>query len=456
MNVLNHYELNSLSISSYSLFRERFIPTLTAQQKKIMLIVAGIFFGAVCCLTLITRRWTLNPLDVKENQNIKPCKAITKIKVNSINTEAAKTEESVAKAGIELVKKDMSYEDIQKILDGSSLDYRFNPAHCSKPTIDLEKLPRDCDFDKYLCLFDDIAWETKYNLLKDRLKGNDRFMDFLGEKHPGVDPQTLSKDFGTYIKELSLNDGVSAEEYAAKWMREQLVKLIVVLKKNQVMEGQQDLDKAKQLSEIVLSHLLSLVKQNLEIDNLISKLIVDSKIEIKDPILKLKIANKLELSDDNGDKMEFEEALLKLSHDNLVKLKKALSSLKITNQIVLEDSLLKLAFEEKCIKTIKSTAYELLVGFFEELADPIQEYENKILQALQKQKGHLENAVKEIGELYFSLYLGQIINGNPLLSNDQKETIMEKYCDWNNNQWTFAETLERFHRLLFTRLGVYI
>jgi hypothetical protein len=48
----------------------------------------------------------------------------------------------------------------------------------------------------------------------------------------------------------------------------------------------------------------------------------------------------------------------------------------------------------------------------------------------------------------------QIINGNTLLSDQEKQEILEKFTSCNNDQWSYDETLARFRRLLFIRLGV--
>lgn len=442
-------------------------------------------------------------------------------------------------------KKDLTYAEIQKILDDDFFHYNVDPAHYSKWAIDLNKLPHDSNFNKFLSLFDAIDWESKSNYVKKKLKDDDRFMDFLGEMNPGIDKKILSKDFDIYLKKLASKDKVSVDEYAAKWIRRQMIELISMLKgKKRVTGSQQDLDESIQTCKIVLPHLTSLEKQNAEIDDILSKLTVGNKIEIKDPILKIKLADQVKLKDDNGKKMSLENALLKLSAANQGKLKKALQTLKITNQAELEDALLKLAVEggDYCGRGIKRAANELLWGILESddlkasqdailkaKGDPIQSYETKVLQALQNRRCkivqnayedllnqiNVPNAISkdthgfDIYRMYFSLgffpltpyernniglpilgvwemyhpfrqvmyqqyaleledvmnemkqeyhfytYLEQITKANKLLTDDQKEEILDKYTTCNDGKWSVEEMKERFHRLLFTRLGVH-
>lgn len=457
-------------------------------------------------------------------------------------------------------KNNMTYDEIQKILDDDYFIYRINPAHCSKPAIDLDSLPRDANFNKYLSLFDKIDWESKHDYLKSKLKKDERFMGFLEDKFPDVDKLTLFNNFDKYIKELATKEDLSPAEYTAAWTRKQMVILRDLLQgKRRVKGSQQDLDESIKICKIILPHLSSLPQQNEAIEDLLAQLKVDSKLEIKDPILKLKLAHHFKLTDINGNKLvelfdendnsksiELEEALLKLSQDNLGKIKNALSNIKNSNRIELEDSLAVLAVEggDYCGRGIKRVANDLLDGILEshdlfavqdgkkQAGDPMRTYENKILQALQtrrkkivqdayktmliqmpnvitndthgfdiyrlylsmgfypltdyernnigiaqlllwetyfklrlpmyeKYKWELDDVVKE--NIYvkkekdpFNEYIMQFINKNKALTETQKEELSEKFTEQNNGKWTEQETYKRFHRLLFTKIGVHL
>ena len=65
----------------------------------------------------------------------------------------------------------------------------------------------------------------------------------------------------------------------------------------------------------------------------------------------------------------------------------------------------------------------------------------------------MDDVVREVGEAYFWVYLEQIINENDLLTDVQKAEILEKYVERNDDQWTVEETYEKFHNLMFVRLG---
>jgi hypothetical protein len=66
----------------------------------------------------------------------------------------------------------------------------------------------------------------------------------------------------------------------------------------------------------------------------------------------------------------------------------------------------------------------------------------------------LNHIIKENGNTDFVVYIRQIIMSNSKLSQEQKDLILEKYSEGNNNQWTEIETNRRFYRLLFVMLGV--
>ena len=150
-------------------------------------------------------------------------------------------------------KKKMTYDEINKILESSIYDFEINPAHCSHPLIDLEHLPKDNDFNKFLDLFDAIDWEANYQLVQKKLNDDEGFIIFLLENFPGKKKDDIQGDVERYIEELASKKGVSKERFASDWMRQQLVSFVEALQGKKRIKGlQQDLDEAIKDSAILL------------------------------------------------------------------------------------------------------------------------------------------------------------------------------------------------------------
>ncbi len=160
-------------------------------------------------------------------------------------------------------KKEMTFDEINQILDCYSNDLEINPAHCSHSIVELEDLPKDDDFDQFLTLFDQVDWELNYVHVFNKLKDDDRFLDFLLEKfkkdNESLQKEELQAAVEHYIELTADEKGVSKERFVVDWTREQMVVLIDLLKGNTRVEGlQQDLDEAIQAAAILLPHITSL------------------------------------------------------------------------------------------------------------------------------------------------------------------------------------------------------
>ncbi len=379
-------------------------------------------------------------------------------------------------------QEEMSFDKIKEILDADmqpvfdmqsfsrvlsyGSDSKINPAHCSKSMIDFNDLPRDHHFDQFLTIFDSIDWTSKYELIKNKLKDDDRFIDFLFEKNPEVKQEDLANDIELYIKNLADEAEMTPEEYLADWMREQMVQLIAVLKGQKRVKGlQQDLDEAIQVCALLLPYLNSL-ENEVEKEDILLKLAIEggdycgrgvkrASNELLAGIYQNERQKKEDISDPiKNYELKIEQALKNKRSEIVQAFYQALANqLKVPNQI--SDD------------THSFDVYRLYfsLGFF-----PLTEFERKRMgiaemmnwemfspireEMYSSYKLQLGNVVHEIGEAEFGIYISQIINENELLSDQQKEEILEKFTSCNEGQWSYEETLARFRRLLFTRLGV--
>lgn len=129
--------------------------------------------------------------------------------------------------------KQMSYEKIKNILNDRT-SYKIDPAHCSKSILSSVTLPQSHKFEDLLTHFETINWESKYNLLKDKLATDARFIDFIQETFPEISKEELKNTTpnnpeGNYpslnncICQLAKKKNQSKEQYAAQWVHQQII-----------------------------------------------------------------------------------------------------------------------------------------------------------------------------------------------------------------------------------------
>lgn len=377
-----------------------------------------------------------------------------------------------------VVNKELTFDEINEILDAKSSKYKINPAHCSKWVNGLSEFPSNDNFDLYLTLFDKIDWSKKYSLLENRLKDDDIFIDFLKDKKfPTVSKEDLKKNFNDYMEQLALMEqtalkdpNLSKEAFAAKWLREQFVILVSVLKGDRRVTGtQKDLADAIESCSKILPYLES-------------------------------------IQDQDTDKMEFEDMLLKLAIEGgdycALAIKRA--SCELTNNILQkgfqseeDDQTPMKNYELKIARTLQDQRLSIVQQYYKKIVEemkipetlskdthtfdiyrivlslgfvPLTEYERNEVDLGKlflwetwsqhrdsmyiEYSENLENAIKENGEVNFVNYIQEAISTNSKLSVEQKELILEKYTGWNDDKWTTTEINMRFHRLAFVMLGV--
>ncbi len=367
-------------------------------------------------------------------------------------------------------KKDLSFTEIAGILEAKEWDFEINPVHCNQPAIDLNKLPKDTQFHKLLDLFDAFDWKSKYSIVKGKLKDDERFIHFLTSHFKNKSPEELSKNIDTYINILASEALLSKEEYAAQWLREQMVSFVDILDKKRPFKGLlEDLDEAILYASVLLPFLQSFKKDSSPI----------KQMECEDALLKLaceggdycargirRAANELlmnllqnDLDKHTSDPMKnYEDGLLQACQNkrNLIlqsiyqdMMKKA----KVPGTVYQDThsfDMYRLYFSLGFFPLIPSERKQ--IGLIELL---VWENWGKIREELyETYSEELENVVHEAGEIHFGNYLNELIQQNSLLSEDQKESLIETFTFRNNGYWTYEKTLEKFHRFVLIHLGV--
>lgn len=374
-----------------------------------------------------------------------------------------------------LVKREnMTYDEMNAILESDSSQFKVNPAHCNKSTINLDEFPIDHDFDKYLLLFDGIDWESKYNLIRNKLKDDERFIDVLLKRHPEISKEDLANDVDVYIKELADEEDMSPEEYAANWVRKQMVALISMLKGEERVKGlQQDLDESIDICALLLPYLSSL-QNPVELEDALLKIAVEggaycargikgAAIELISGILQNGIQQEEEeVNDDEigGLKENYEIKMLQALQNHRMGMIQS-----CYQTIVQMLSIPQAAAKDK--HGFDVYRFYLSLGVF-----PLTKYERNRVNLTQiliwemyatfreefynRYQDGLNGIFKTVGEVHFATYIRQVINEDELLSKDEREQLLEKFTERNNDEWSEEETMENFHRLFLVRMGILI
>lgn len=294
----------------------------------------------------------------------------------------------------------------------------------------------------------------------------------------GIKFQQCVNDYvmDNYIGKLAQSKGITKEQYLAGYLKEQMEGLVGVLTGRIPVQGsQKDLEEAMHNCGKILPYLLSL---NLEKD----------KVEFEDALLKLaieggkycargikRVSNDLiynviqKTYSSSLDPIQEYEGKLKQALQ--AKRNQILQNAYFNNEFWKIFSLLTRASKETTDRvladdhTFELYRINLSLGFY-----PLTDRERRGLDLIdfiiwqclfgtrqnmyKDYLNSLDEAVKEIGEVNFGIYMQQIINQDPHLSEDQKEQILDKFTSNNDGLWSPQITQKRFHRLMFVMLGI--
>lgn len=360
--------------------------------------------------------------------------------------------------------KHLSFHEINKILN-NDYDYEINPAHFSKWAVKAEDLPKNYQFNEFISLFEGIDWTKHYATIKKKLQNDERFIDFLKSKYPTENEESLKKNIDFYLRDEA-DGNITTEQFAANWIKKQLVECVSVLNGTKRAKGsQQDAAEAIENMAIILNHAKSLPPNCIELQDLLIKISIEAgdycARGIKRASVELLSGIQQNLrATENIDPIKNYEIRLRqilqdqrsqLCQNNYSELMQALNIPDIIKNDIHAYDVYRLLF---------------VLGFY-----PLTEYERnrfdlgmlitwemqgyKRLRNSMYQNYDIESAFKmdEIGEYHFYNYIQQVINNNKNLSKTEKETIISKYVELDNG-WSYKQKKAKFHRLAFVQLGI--
>ncbi len=381
------------------------------------------------------------------------------------------------------LRGDLSFAEINRILDGDDVDFEINPAHCSKEVICGKDLPQDRCFDDYLELFDKAKWD--YGLLINKLKRDERFISFLREQYPGRNDFERRVDY--YIGQLS--DGASKEQFAKGWVRDQLVCLISVLKGDKRIKGSQNhLDRARDDSAKILHYIKGLgdeigrLKKSrcrylLEYVRLVG---VDARAEIlererEDLLLKMAVEagnycgegilrasgqiiygniekRSVSIADDfeemvKGKLIDRRREIARVCYQNIFMRWKIMQAYSLD----IHTSKFYGAFINLGFSPVTEEVRNLFSGLFYFVWKGFSPFRKRMYQ---EYRGSLDAVVHSFGRIHFAGYMRRKLENYPGLTEDQKEALIDKFTSGNGGVWDDVETHHRFHRLFFMMQGV--
>lgn len=381
----------------------------------------------------------------------------------------------------------LSYNEIEKILEDGEMDYMINPAHCSKSLVDFSKLPEDCDFSKLILFLNKVDWEKRYPLLKHSFFDDDRFIDELKTCFP---KNYCKENFEEYITQLANKKNVSKEKFLAGRLHEQMGCFIDILNgKVRVKGSQQDLQDTILNAAKILGYLngldLKIKSQQIELEDILIKLAVEggeycgrglkrASGEILNGIIaatckghafnpyEFRLLFSLQQSRERiaqGMYQKYIEIVVRAIKEGVqthVSLRSSTTD-KTSVKAAQDVHTAELFFHLFAFGFIPMTENERNRISMQDIimwGSPFQIYRPFRNEMYKNYYRELDATVRENGEQSFSAYIRDVIVRNPLLSEEKKEAVMEKFTSCNNGMWSVWETHEKFHRLMLVMLGI--
>lgn len=367
-------------------------------------------------------------------------------------------------------KGDMSYEEIEQILNSDFQDYEINPSHCSHPLVQLDELPKDTEFSKFLPLFDSITWVNKYPLVFGKLKDDERFLDFLFQKISLNSDVAISKEEvitnpEIYFIKLAEINMMTKEEYAASWMRDQMISLVDILSgKRRVTGLQQDLSEAITDSSIVLPYLIALTNER-ELEDLLLKLAIEggdycgrgirrALNEILRSVLEQTMPKEIIGDPQKSYEMQILQTLqsyryniIQNEYDNL------------NEKFHVPNTLSKDTHAFDLYRLYFSLGFYPLINYDKRQIDLSivavwETYGSTRERMYFHYKNQLHEAIRSKGEIHFGVYIANMIQSNSQLSDDQKEAILEGFIAEDNKAGSEIEVIEKYHTLFLVKHGI--
>lgn len=363
-------------------------------------------------------------------------------------------------------QKNLTFEEMNEILDSSPNSFEINPAHCSKNVAKDSDLPKDEQLQDFLTLFNQINWQTegKYQLIAAKLKRDDRFCDFLRKEFPNEN--NIRQNFEELVQELARQENQSKEKYLATWITEQISTFTDVLLHNKTPKGSRnDLQEGIENSKKILYYVKNL-QDNVHKEDLLLKLAVEGGDYCA---LAIKRATKEIIQEAVLPHGFSQEVLEQFDAQKSYELS-ILQALQNERFRLVQEKHSKISSEISAAITMDVHIFDLLSDFIFMGFYPIRDSKRKRVnmidiaywtaqeflrsQTLQDYKSNVTGIIKAQGEQRFITYLLQFIDSHQQLTDEQKLALREKYSLFDNDNWNAEETNERFYRLMLVMLGV--
>lgn len=383
--------------------------------------------------------------------------------------------------------KELSFEEIQKILDSDDWEYEINPAHCSKKVYADLELAEDRDFNKFLQIFNSVTWEKYYPILKRKFQDDDKFLKLIKKKFPSANNDEIYNNFEKYIEELATAEKKSKELWLADLLKKNMEQLVKVLNGEARAKGSQmDTEDAIYNCSKILYYLLTLDStESIEKEDILLKLAIEGGdycargVKRASTEIVSGIVRQGHYKEENFDPMkdyewkigqELEQLRLKILEtvyqkviETIVRVPKEGTNIQISlNTETTDPHAVAIAQDVHIMDLYRNY---LTLGFY-----PMNENERNSLginelfvwstyaPIRQEMYGiyhaRLNECFAEVGEIHFANYLRQTINSNLSLSKEHREILLDQYTECNDGKWSLHETKEKFYRLFFVMQGI--
>lgn len=462
-----------------SLFVEKYLPLISETAG---LIEGNFFTASICAIQLIGRIGSLidSPILFNHAQHV-VCIVARKILVyapkiflyfignnfrhaqivvSSCNFLAKKIISEKESSIPVVTNRNMTYLEINTILDGKDSDYEMNVVHSSKLVTTIAKFGEDRNYKQYNTLFNSISWgDKKYEgLIVNKLRADQQFIDFLGKKFPGA-PLGEYKDkvsFDRYLEELARENKQSKDEYLSTLIKEQMSWVVDVLNGIKTPSGQrQDVEVAQQLSATILWS-LSQGKGigQMELEDILLKIAVEGGHYCARGLRRtfFEINNSLINSSDPTEayELKMQQSLLNLRYRIVQKYTQHILSY-MGNDTHGDDLVSAHIPSSFYPKTVVEKRRLNLTNIF----DGIGVRELMFRAGLHSEyETQMYSVFDDMDRIHFGPYVANIINANTSLSQNEKNVLIEKFTERNGGSWTTEETLHKFQRWVLVALGV--
>lgn len=375
-----------------------------------------------------------------------------------------------------VLQKNLSFLQINQILQASPQEFELNPAHLSKTVLNTGSLPQDFEFEKFNGLFESIAWEKLYHVVVNKLKADDRFLDLLNEQVQHIhDRKKMIQEFDQHLQTWisksvdAQGKALTREQWTAKWVKEQMRALVDVLTGKKKAKGNpQDVAAAIPLYAKILSY--------------IQKIPDDCHVEREDLLLGIAIEAgdycALAIKRSATESVEYiaatalnDPTLQDVTSCEYYETKLNFELLKIRQGLAQNTyiQVMKQTFGDNEFLQDNHLHDEvgghICLGFCpvsSKMRDSVNGpsllvwslYDAARRGLYETYRNHVYDAFKAVGKINFASYLKMIIDENSSLSIVEKEMLMESYLEPVKKYASSVAKERMYERLILAMMGV--